>query len=218
MILEIISFVLLLAILGVLFLVLKRVAAIESPQTMQVGQEASDTFPEKVSDFDAVRNAFIEYIENESCILQLDDFSKEEYGGQYIGYNCGYKTDSGHDIFLSAGLNFQKSLSDGIIAAGLVIRSTSGYVESHYKEVEAHKTEIENAFFLTGIEFKTIGRTHRMSMEKFHIDLSQSENWNAEFRWLRENLEKLYWVLRVHDTLGWDTAASTEDFSGNIPF
>ena len=205
--------------LGVLLLVLKRIAAMENPQTAQVGQQTLDTLPEEISDFDTLRNAFIKYVESESSILQLDDFSKEEYGGQYIGYNCGYKTESGHDIFLSAGLNFQKSLSDGIIAAGLVVRSASGYVESHYKEMEAHKTEIENAFFLTGIEFKAIGRTHRMSIEKFHIDLSQSENWNAEFRWLRENLEKLYWVLRVHDTLGWGPTTSTENLSeDDIPF
>ncbi|MCY3742878.1 MAG: hypothetical protein OXH00_17835 [Candidatus Poribacteria bacterium] len=181
-------------------------------------KKKSEPTPNEILDFPTIRNAFIEYVKHESCILQLDDFSKEKYGGQYIGYNCGYKTDSGHDIFLSAGLNFQKNLSDGIIAAGLVVRSVSGYVESHYKEMKAHKTEIENAFSLTGIEFKTIGGTHRMSMEKFHIDLSQSENWNAEFRWLRENLEKLYWVLRVHDTLGWDTASSAENFSEDIPF
>ena len=220
MILDIISFVLLLVILGVLFFVLKRVAFIASAQPVPVRRpEALEPLPEEVSDFDIIRNAFIEYIENESSILQLDDFSKEEYGGQYIGYNCGYKTDSGHDIFLSAGLNFAKSLSDGIIAAGLVVRSASRYVESHYKEMEAHKTEIENAFSLTGIEFKTIGRTHRVSMEKFHIDLSQPENWKGEFRWLRENLEKLYWVLRVHDTLGWNNTSFTENASeDDIPF
>ena len=71
---------------------------------------------------------------------------------------------------------------------------------------------------MTGIEFKTIGRTHRLSVEKFHVDLSQQENWDAEFRWLRESLEKLYWVLRVHDTLGWDNASSTKNFSEGIPF
>ena len=82
-------------------------------------------------DFPTIRKAFIEYVEYESDILQLDDFSRTEYGGQYIGYDCGYKTNNGHDIFLSAGLNFQQSLSDGIISTGLVVRSTSKYLESH---------------------------------------------------------------------------------------
>ena len=180
-------------------------------------KKKSEPTPNEMLDFPTIRKAFIEYVKHKSSILQLDDFSKTEYGGQYIGYDCGYKADNGHDIFLSAGLNFGKSLSDGIIAAGLVIRSTSRYVESHYKKMKAHKTEIEKVFFLTGIEFKTIGRTHRLSIEKFHVDLSQQENWDAEFCWLRENLEKLYWVLRVQDTLGWN-AASTENFSDDIPF
>ena len=43
------------------------------------------------------------------------------------------------------------------------------------------------------------------------VDLTQEAERDTSFRWLRENLEKLYGVLRVHETFGWDTAASTEN-------
>ena len=46
------------------------------------------------------------------------------------------------------------------------------------------------------------------------VDLTQESERDAGFRWLRENLEKLYWVLRVHDTFGWNTPASTENLEG----
>ena len=110
-------------------------------------RKKSEPAPNEMLNFPTIREAFIEYVKHESSILRLDDFSKTEYGGQYIGYDCGYKTDNGHGIFLSAGLNFQKNLSNGIIAAGLVVRSASRYLESHYKKMEAHKTEIEKVFF-----------------------------------------------------------------------
>ena len=46
------------------------------------------------------------------------------------------------------------------------------------------------------------------------VDLTQEAERDAGFRFLRETLEKLYWVFRVHDASGWDTAASTENLEG----
>ena len=184
------------------FLILKRSTSIKIAQASPTCYEGSDPLPNEISDFDTIREAFIEYVNRESTILQLDDFSKDEYGGRYIGYDCGYKTEERRDIFLSAGLAFDNgNISNGIIAASLVIRSTSEYFESHYKKLESCKTEIEKTFSLENIKFKKVGGTHRLSMEKFHVDLSLRENWDTEFQWLRENLERLFWVLRLHDTI-----------------
>ena len=126
MILDIISSVLLLAILAVLFLVLKRVAAIESPQIAQTQQEVSDTLPEEVSDFDAINEAFIAYIERESNILQYADFGE---GGHpdYIGYESGYPKESRYyDIWIAAWLPRNRNE----IAAVISIASNSSYTES----------------------------------------------------------------------------------------
>ena len=181
---------------------LKRSTSMEVAQSSPTCSEGSDPLPNEISDFNTIREAFIEYVNRGSTILQLDDFSKDEYGGRYIGYDCGYKAEEHRDIFLSAGLAFDNgNISNGIIAASLVIRSTSEYFESHYKKLESRKTEIEKTFSLENIKFKKVGSTHRLSMEKFHVNLSLRENWDTEFQWLRENLERLFWVLRLHDTI-----------------
>ena len=55
------------------------------------------------------------------------------------------------------------------------------------------------------------GNVRQLYVVKRGVDLTQTADRDAAFRWLRENLEKLYWVLHVHDTLGWD--ALVEDRS-----
>ena len=202
MIFDIILFVLLLVILGVLFLVLKRVASIESPQIAQTQQEASDTLPEEVSDFDVVNEAFIAYIERESGILQYADFGEGGHS-DYIGYESGYPKESRYyDIWITAWLPRNRNE----IAAVISIASNSSYVESHYKNFEDNKNKIEKAFSFENINLRgKIGNVFQLSVVKQNVDLTQTANWDAAFRWLRENLEKLYWVLRVHDTFGWGT-------------
>lgn len=67
-------------------------------------------------------------------------------------------------------------------------------------------------FSFEDIKFREAGgNILQLYVVKQNVDLTQAANWDTEFRWLRENLEKLYWVLRVHDTLGWSGAASTEN-------
>ena len=105
------------------------------------------------------------------------------------------------------------------IAAVISIALNSSYVESHYKKFEENKNKIEKAFSFENINPRgKIGNVFQLSVVKRDVDLTQTADWDTEFRWLRENLEKLYWVLRVHDTLGWDTASSTENFSEDTPF
>lgn len=131
-------------------------------------------YTEEVTDFWEIRDAFIQYIRSESSSLQLDDFSKNDFEGQYIGYDCGYKTNrtyafGGHDIFLSAGLSFQNSfsISNGILAAALVFKSESEHFQSHYKKMEERQIEIKKCFFLIpstsqreDINFKKVNTTH----------------------------------------------------------
>ena len=69
----------------------------------------------EVTDFQEIRDAFIQYVESESSLLELDDFSKNDFDGQYIGYDCGYKTKrtlafGGHDIFSFRGAKFSEQL------------------------------------------------------------------------------------------------------------
>ena len=121
-----------------------------------------------------------------------------------------------YDIWITAWLPRNRNE----IAAVISIASNSSYVESHYKKFEEDKNKIEKAFSFENINPRgKIRNVFQLSVVKRDVDLTQTSNWNTEFRWLRENLEKLYWVLRVYDTLGWNTAASTENFSeDNIPF
>lgn len=170
-------------------------------------RQQTESTNEEVTDFSEIRDTFIQYIESESSLLEIDDFSRNEYEGQFIGYNCGYKNRGthlfgGHDIFLSARLSFQNDVSNGILTAALVFKSDSEYIQSHYEKMQEDQTKIEQCFFLEGIDFEPAGIIHRIKMEKRCVDLSDRENWQTEFQWLRENLEKLYYVLRIYNILG----------------
>ena len=65
---------------------------------------------------------------------------------------------------------------------------------------------------------KVNSNIYQFRVEKENVDLTQIANLDTNFHWLRETLEKLYWVIRVQDTLGWDTASPTENFSEDTPF
>ena len=161
----------------------------------------------------SVKEAFIAYIKCESDILQHADFGTRERP-DYVGYESGYPRENNfHQIWLAA------SLPDGPngIAAVIAIQSDSGYFESHYKKFEKHKGRIKDTFSFEEVKFTDVGGGLRhLRVVKQDIDWSdwsQTTDRDAAFRWLRENLEKLYWVLRVHETFGWDTVSSTESSS-----
>ena len=215
MILDIISIVLLLAILGLIFLLSKRLASTIQSLVVPTQQGVADVLPDEVTDFDTIREAFIKYVEHESRILHLDDFSINSRP-EFIGYESGYPTENRRrdiwiNVWMPPGLDR--------VSAVISIRGDSRYFESHYQKLNAHKSKIKNAFSFETINPGDASNIFQLRVEKENIDLTQTANWETEFRWLRENLEKLYWVLHVHDTLGWDTTSSTENSSeDDIPF
>ena len=56
---------------------------------------------------------------------------------------------------------------------------------------------------------------YQFRVEKENVDLTQIANLDANFHWLRETLEKLYWVLRLQETLGWGHPLSESQGSPN---
>ena len=216
MILDIIFVILLLAILVLIFLLPKHLASRIQPLVVPTQQGAVDTLPEEVTDFDTIREAFIEYIEHNSSILDLDDFSKDDRP-EYIGYESGYPRENRpRDIWINVWM------PPGLdkVSAVISIKGDSDYFESHYQKLKAQKSKIEDAFSFESVHPQEVrGNIHQLRVEKSGINLTQTINWDTEFCWLRENLEKLYWVLRVHDTLGWNNISFAENASeDDIPF
>ena len=160
------------------------------------------SLPTEVSDFDTIRNEFKTYIKRESDILRLDDFGRPEY----IGYESGYpKVDGSRRIWLAAWLPDNREH----IAAVIAIQSSSTYHRSHYQKFQEHNGLIKALFSFEDIDFTEKGPNSQLRVVNTGIDLIQSTHRDTAFRWLRENLEKLYWVLRAHETpLGWNFAAS----------
>ena len=154
-----------------------------------------------------VKAAFIAYVAHESDILQYADFGP---GGNqdFVRYESGYPTENNfHQIWLAAWIS--PNLND--IAAVIAVRSDSRFFESHYKKLKEHKGWIEKVFSFEKIKPREAKNSvFHLRVVKKGVDLTQTAEKYAAFRWLRENLEKLYWVLRVPDTSGWDTTSSTE--------
>ena len=161
--------------------------------------------------FSMARQDFIDYIDRESNILHLDDFSSRRGDPDndtpekcLIGFKCGdeYRVEDFRKIFLSAGfLHFGADLSEpGTLRAGLMIAPDC--LDTHLNILEEHKDIISETFHLENIATGQAGnRIYFFSVEKNSIDLSSLRNWESEFRWVRETLEKLYYVLRVHDEI-----------------
>lgn len=211
MILDVISIVILLAILVLIFLLPKRLISIERPQTLSTPQKTAEVPSEEVPDFETIREAFIEYVEDESSILQLDDFNRDDRP-EFIGYESGCpKESSRRDIWINV---WMPPGLDRVFAV-ISIREDSSYFESYYKKLKEHKSEIETAFSFDTINPATVrGNIFQLRVEK-DIDLTQTANRNTAFHWLRETLEKLYWVLRVQETLGWSHTLSESQSSPN---
>ena len=150
----------------------------------------------------SAKEAFIAYVKRESDVLQYSD-AEGSVGSDYVNYESGYPTKNGFpEIQLSAWL----PVAWNDVAAVISIQSDSKYFESHYKKLEAHKAKIEETFSFDEVKFRSSkgGKMYHLRVVKKGVDLTQIAEWDAAFRWLRENLEKLYWVLRVPDILGWD--------------
>ena len=151
---------------------------------------------------DPLKEAFIAYVDRESDILQLVDSGRSRHP-DYVNYESDYPTkDQFPDIYLSAWM--PAKYND--IAAVISMRADSKYYESHYKRFEEHKGRIEDAFSFEEVKLRSSKdrKMYHLRVVKKGVDLTQTADRDTAFRWLRENLEKLYWVLRVPDTLDWD--------------
>ena len=170
--------------------------------------QAREQYVMKQSPF---KKAFIAYVDRESAILQRADFGPGE-SPDYVAYESGYQKENGyHEIWLAAWIPANRN----DIAAVIAIRYDSRYFGSHYKKFEEHKRRIEKVFSFEEIKPKKANdKIFHLRVVKKGIDLTQEAERDAGFRFLRETLEKLYWVFRVHDASGWDTAASTEKLEG----
>ena len=85
MILDIIQTMLLLACVGFIFFIYRRLTSIEKqPAKIDNQADVPKDLPEP--GIQEIRNALKAHIERESSVLELDDLG----GHEYIGYSCGY--------------------------------------------------------------------------------------------------------------------------------
>ena len=130
------------------------------------------------------------------------DSKRDTTDGPFIKYKSGYpnSNESGlPPIWLNTWI------PDGdIMSAVISVSGKSPFFGSHYQKLKAHTSEIKDAFEFESIDLASVsGGIYQLRVQKHDVDLRQTDSWETEFRWLRETLEKLYWVLRVHDQGGW---------------
>ena len=151
-----------------------------------------------ISDFERIRNKFREYVKHESNILHYIGSS-----GAFIKYESGCPKENGSRV---VWMNAWLPNDSHKISASISIDGNSRFFESHYQKLNAHKSKIEAIFSFESITpIRVNSNIYQLRVEKENVDLTQIANLDANFHWLRENLEKLYWVLRGQETVGWDT-------------
>ena len=152
-----------------------------------------------ISDFERIRNKFREYIKHESNILRYIGSRNA-----YINYESDCPKENGSRV---VWMNAWLPNDSHKISASISIDGNSRFFESHYQKLKAHKSNIEAIFaFETITSIKVNSNIYQFRVEKENVDLAQIANLDTNFHWLRETLEKLYWVLRVQETGGWDTS------------
>ena len=148
-----------------------------------------------ISDFESIRNKFREYVKHESNILHYIGSRNA-----YINYESDCPKENGSRVIW---INAWIPNDTRKISASISIDRNSRFFEAHYQKLEAYKNDIKATFsFETISSIKVSRNIYQLRVEKENIDLAQIANLDTNFHWLRENLEKLYWVLRVYDTLG----------------
>lgn len=161
-----------------------------------------------ISDFESIRSKFREYVKHESNVLHYigsrDAFIKyesdcpKENGSRVVWMNAWLPNDS-HKI-----------------SASISIDRNSRFFESCYQKLSAQKSKIEAIFAFEAITpVKMSNNIYQFRVEKENVDLTQIANLDTNFHWLRETLEKLYWVLRLQETLGWGHSLSESQSSPN---
>lgn len=207
MILDVISIVLLLVVLGVIqFNAMKRLTSIEQNQD-SIGQKQEELMqqgksrylPKVIRDLEEIRSEFIAYIKRESNILKSD--GRNNANDDFIRYDAGFSTGNGlPPVWINAWIPDPNRIS-----AAISVDGNSPYFTPYYQHLKKHKSKIEEVFSFGTIDSRIVANNIcRLTINKTGVDLTQTANWETEFRWLRENLEKLYWVLRMRDEIGWD--------------
>lgn len=154
-----------------------------------------------------IRQAFIDYIKVESNILNLYDFSKDKFGGVFVGFTCCEFSGRTPPMFLSAGLNYglkgENNLKYMTLSACWVTWNTNqNLIDKFYMEIGKNQRLIKHIFGFQKLKGYA-KNTHRFGVEKKNVDLTRREYLDPNFRWLRENLEKLYWIVRIQNIKGW---------------
>ena len=217
MILDVIFVVLLLVIFGLLLFFSRKTFASMKEQLAEmiqdghqhsdsikqelaemIRQRTPDPLPPQIDDFNKI---FRKYVERESTILQYDGLGADS---AFVRYKSGIPNPNGNGLPL---IWIQAWVPDGDkISTAISIAENGPLWGSHYQGLKANKSKIEHYFSFDNIETDTVGvGIHQLRVNKMGVDLTQTANWDTEFCWLRENLEKLYWVLQIQDTgPGWD--------------
>ena len=194
MILDMIQIVLLLVCTGLIYHFTSR----REPPANGVPQEgALGNLPEP--DLHEIREELIAYIDRESRILEFDDFGPDEF----IGYSCGYEH---RNIWLTIW-----------IGPGLDIVATRLMIDREYRNtferLKENKNKIEWLFPEEQVNDRQFtSGSQGIGVEK-RVDLSQRENWDEISVWVRENLEKLFYVIRIHDAIQ-ESEDDSPTFSG----
>ncbi len=200
MILDIIQTMLLLACVGFIFFIYRRLTSMEKQPAKSVKQaDVPEDLPEP--DIQEIREEFIAYIGRESSILELDDFGEDDY----ICYFCGYGP---YKIWLVIWIGPNLN----IIATNLMMGKE--YLET-FERLQENKHKIEWLFSEKDVLCGLLRNGYyRIGLEK-DVDLTQRENWQTVSVWTRENLEKLFWVISIHDKL---SSGDTQTLDDTLPF
>ena len=173
---------------------------IQKAQPANINQEETPEVPLE-PDLHEIREALIAYIDRESRVLEPSDFGPDNY----IGYSCGYED---HKIWLTIWIG--RSLD--IVATRLMFDNEH---RNTFRKIEENKNKIEWLFPEEVVDCKSFsGNRQGIGVEK-RVDLTQRGNWQATSVWVRENLEKLLYVIRIHDAIQESDTQVSED---DIPF
>ena len=188
MILDLTQIVLLLICTGLLAFVCHRLVSHKAqPTNLVKSEDAPEDLPEP--DIKEIRETLTAYIERESRVLELIPPGDNP---QYIDYSCGYPGRFEMRLTIWIGRDLD------IVATRLMIgreyHNTFKRLKENNDKVNWLFPEGEVDYKLFSSDFKGVGVEKR-------LDLTQRENWHEISVWVRENLEKLLYVIRVHDAI-----------------
>ncbi len=165
---------------------------------------------EQKPDFWDIRASFIEYVEEESEILKVYDFAKKNFAGIYIGYNPD--NCKRPQSFLSAGINHlgdrpeDGRLDSVILSAYWTTFPETNFADTHFFPLERNQEEIQEFFGFEHLSFRAEPKFLRIGIYEPRIDLTDEKHIHSHFKWIRQNLEKLYWLINLHESgcLKWE--------------